>query len=579
MRGPERPGAYERSAVETSSQHEVSSLSAYLRVLRRRKWIVLACVILAPLTAYVVSARQTALYQASAQVYLSSQDLAGALTGISAPYVDEQRLADTQSALAQVPAVASRAIKISGLKGISPEGLLGSTSVVPGGNTNILTFTVTSTNPRQAELLATAYAKAFTSYRGQLDSDAVRRARVEISKQLDRLTASGLDNGKLAVSLRDKDQQLATLQALQTSRTYVIREADGAAQIAPTPRKNALIGLMLGLVLGLGLAFGIEALDTRVRTSSEVGDRLGLPLLARIPPPPKGLSKDDRLVMLAQPTGTNAETFRMLRTNLDFAMLEHEGPRTILVTSAIEGEGKSTTAANLAVAEARAGRRVALVDLDLRVPYLDRFFGLTHAQGITDVALGNIELGTALRRIDLGTGAPLPPATEYTSAHERARDRRGRPRRAGVRPAPSGSGRVRQQQASGRDPSQAERVVRPRHHRHPSHPAGRRRNGTLGTCERDPRHHQADGRPQAQPWRSCVACCRRPRHGPSATWLPDLAPARTRDTDTDTTTAATASRSRSRPRSRPPQPSRGAVAPPPATVPSAGIPSSEANGT
>ena len=320
--------------METSSQHEVSSLSAYLRVLRRRKWIVLACVILAPLTAYVVSARQTALYQASAQVYLSSQDLAGALTGISAPYVDEQRLADTQSALAQVPAVASRAIKISGVKGISPEGLLGSTSVVPGGNTNILTFTVTSTNPRQAELLATAYAKAFTSYRGQLDSDAVRRARVEISKQLDRLTASGLDNGKLAVSLRDKDQQLATLQALQTSRTYVIREADGAFQIAPTPRKNALIGLMLGLVLGLGLAFGIEALDTRVRTSSEVGDRLGLPLLARIPPPPKAFSKDDRLVMLAQPTGTNAETFRMLRTNLDFAMLEHEGPRTVLVTSA-----------------------------------------------------------------------------------------------------------------------------------------------------------------------------------------------------------------------------------------------------
>src|SRR4029078_3962935 len=143
--------------------------------------------------------------------------------------------------------------------------------------------TVTSTNPQQAELLATAYAKAFTSYRGQLDSDAVRRARAEISKQLDRLAASGLDNAKLAVSLRDKDQQLATLQALQTSRTYVIREAAGAAQIDTTPSKHSLIGLMLGLVLGLGLAFGIEALDTRVRTSSEGGDRLRLPLLRRVP--------------------------------------------------------------------------------------------------------------------------------------------------------------------------------------------------------------------------------------------------------------------------------------------------------
>ena len=55
--------------------------------------------------------------------------------------------------------------------------------------------------------------------------------------------------------------------------------------------------------------------------------------------------------------------------------------RTILITSAVEKEGKSTTAANLAIAEARAGRRVALVDLDLRVPYIDRFFGLMHAAG------------------------------------------------------------------------------------------------------------------------------------------------------------------------------------------------------
>ena len=167
-------------------------------------------------------------------------------------------------------------------------------------------------------MLATAYAKAFTSYRGQLDSDAVRRARAEIAQRLDKLTAEGQDRTKLATSLRDKDQQLATLQALQTSRTYVIRTADGAGQIAPTPKKNAMLGLILGLVLGLGLAFLVDALDTRVRSANEVGQRLGLAQLARIPPPPKSVAKDD-LVMLAQPTGTNAEAFRMLRTNLEFA--------------------------------------------------------------------------------------------------------------------------------------------------------------------------------------------------------------------------------------------------------------------
>jgi len=205
------------------------------------------------------------------------------------------------------------------------------------------------------------------------------------------------------VSLRDKDQQLATLEALQTSRTYVIRTADAAAKVAPTPRRNALIGLMLGLVLGLGLAFVVDALDTRVRSASEISERLGVPLLARVPPPPKALAKSDQLVMIAQPTGTSAEAFRMLRANIDFATLEHDQTRSILVTSAVEGEGKSTTAANLAVAEARAGRRVALVDLDLRVPYIDRFFGLMHAEGLTDVALRTISLESALRRIDFGT--------------------------------------------------------------------------------------------------------------------------------------------------------------------------------
>jgi Mrp family chromosome partitioning ATPase len=109
--------------------------------------------------------------------------------------------------------------------------------------------------------------------------------------------------------------------------------------------------------------------------------------------------------MLAQPTGPNAEAFRMLRTNLEFARLERDDVRVILVTSAVEEEGKSTTAANLALAEARAGRRVALVDLDLRQPHVDRYFGMLHAQGITEVALGNAELAGALRRIDLATGA------------------------------------------------------------------------------------------------------------------------------------------------------------------------------
>ena len=89
----------------------------------------------------------------------------------------------------------------------------------------------------------------------------------------------------------------------------------------------------------------------------------------------------------------------MLRTNLDFASLDRDA-RTIMVTSAVEQEGKSTTIANLAIAMARAGQRVVLVDLDLRRPYLGKFFGLD-GPGVTQVALGHVPLEQALARVTI----------------------------------------------------------------------------------------------------------------------------------------------------------------------------------
>jgi Mrp family chromosome partitioning ATPase len=382
------------------------SLLSYLRILRRRKWIIVACTVVVPAAAYFYSARQPAQYQASAQVYLSSQDLAGALTGISSPYVDQARLADTAASLAHVPAVAQDAIASARVNGITPGGLLGSTSIVPQTGTDILTFTVTNHQPNLAELLANAYAKAFTKYRGQLDSDAVRRARKEVQSRLQVLEASGDGASPLATSLRDKDQQLATLEALQTSRTYVISTADGAAKVSPQPRRDATLGLLLGFVLGIGLALVLEALDTRVRSVAEIGEYLKMPQIGSVSPPPKKLLKDDQLVMMAQPRSMQAEEYRVLRTNLDFVSLAADEIRTVMITSAVEQEGKSTVAANLAIALARSGKRACLVDLDLRRPYVDRFFHLPHGKGITDVALGHATLNEALIEIDLTTGLP-----------------------------------------------------------------------------------------------------------------------------------------------------------------------------
>jgi succinoglycan biosynthesis transport protein ExoP len=113
--------------------------------------------------------------------------------------------------------------------------------------------------------------------------------------------------------------------------------------------------------------------------------------------------------MLADPRSVHAETFRKLRTTVEFVNLDHHA-RTIMVTSAGPREGKSTTVANLAVALARAGRRVVLVDLDLRRPSLHPFFRVRGDNGITDVVVDRLTLGDALRRIPL-------PALERSSAN------------------------------------------------------------------------------------------------------------------------------------------------------------------
>jgi Mrp family chromosome partitioning ATPase/capsular polysaccharide biosynthesis protein len=376
--------------------------------LRRRKWIVLSCVLLVPAAALFFSLQQTKQYEATAEVYIDKQNLASALTGIpdSTAPVSEDRAAATQANLASVPDVARRAIAIAETDDRTAGQLLAASSVSSKGVSDILEFKVTDPDPALAATLATAYAKAFTEYRAELDTRAIVNAREEVAAKLRALERAGRDQSQLYESLSDKEQELATLQTLQTSRAEVVRTADGAVQVSPKPVRDAVLGLVLGLVLGVGLAFAIDAIDTRVRSSAEIGEKLGLTLMGRVPPPPKKLQKGDQLVMVTQPSGTRAEAFRVLRTNLDFARLGGDDLRSILITSAVEQEGKSTTAANLAVALARSGTSVCLVDLDLRRPYLDKFFHLQVGHGITDVALGLATLEQALTEIDLATGLP-----------------------------------------------------------------------------------------------------------------------------------------------------------------------------
>jgi polysaccharide biosynthesis transport protein len=369
----------------------------YLLVLKRRGLVVALAATVVTVTAVAVSLQREALYEASADVLIGRQNFALSLNGVEDPTrgLHPERVAETHAHVARVPAIARRVLDSLGFDDRDVEAFLGHSRVAAKPNADVLVFFATYAQPKLAVKLATAYAREFTKYRQQLDTTALRRAREEVEARIDELRARGEGQGAFYAGLLTKAQQLKTMEALQTSNTSLVRPARDAEQIQPQPRRAALFGLGLGLILGLGIAFFAEALDLRARSVDEIEQRLGLPLLARVPDSPRRARRDNELVTIARPSSIQAEAFRILRTNLEFANLQR-GARVIMVTSGVEQEGKSETVSNLAVTLARGGRKVVLVDLDLRKPVLARYFDVEGRSGITDVALGHIALEDAI---------------------------------------------------------------------------------------------------------------------------------------------------------------------------------------
>ena len=357
--------------------------------------------ILAPLAAIVFSLHQQHQYRATAEVWQNNKDYSSIITGIIG-YSSPDRALATSADLARVPTVAAGALRAAHLTDRSPADLLAHSSVDPKTDADLLDFHVTDRVVRTASLLATAYARSFISFRYQLDTQQLNRAIAQVKTQIKELEAVGNTHSPLYLTLVQKLQQLQAVHALLTP-PVLTRPAEGASQIQPRPVRNGLLGFFLGLIAGLALAFLREALDTRVRGAEEIGDRLGLPMLARLPEPPARLRNENKLSMLEEPDSLQAEAFRVLRTNLDFVNLERRA-QIIMVTSALEAEGKSTTVGNLAVAYARAGRRVIAVDLDLRRPLLDKMLGAGKRPGLTQVAIGQLALEEALVPIAISDG-------------------------------------------------------------------------------------------------------------------------------------------------------------------------------
>jgi len=183
------------------------------------------------------------------------------------------------------------------------------------------------------------------------------------------------------------------------------------APSAPNPKINLTLGLIIGLALGVAAALLRTTLDTRVRTERDLKDSTQAPVLGAIAFDPD--ASKGPLVSETSGHSPRAESFRQLRTNLQFAHVSHKS-KTLLVTSSLSGEGKSTTAINLAIAMAQSGQAVALVDADLRRPMVATYLGLESRAGLTTALIGQAEVQDLMQpwgpnELHVLTSGRIPP--------------------------------------------------------------------------------------------------------------------------------------------------------------------------
>jgi capsular exopolysaccharide synthesis family protein len=250
--------------------------------------------------------------------------------------------------------------------------------------------------------------------------EKARRNLADATASLAKYSALDTKEMDLQRELTQRQENVATLtktvnlldlrQIAKHDPLTVITPAGKAEQVAPKKLTNLAYSAIVGLILGLGLALLQEFLDDRVNSPEDARRLLKTPILGYVPLIEK---EEGRLLSQTRSSGSVLESYRVLRSNVQFATVGAT-VNSLLVTSTIPGEGKSVTAANLAVAMAIDGRRVILVDADLRRPTVHLKFGTQQSPGLSNVLVGHTHLEEALRDtaipgLQLLTSGPLPP--------------------------------------------------------------------------------------------------------------------------------------------------------------------------
>lgn len=332
------------------------NLSDYVGVLRRNWVLIVATTLGGLLVAGALSMLVKPTYTAQTQLFVAIQS-SGSVQELQQGNTFSQARVQSYVQTVDSPIVLQPALDSLGLETSIPD-LAKRVTASTDLDTVLINISVTDGSPAQASALA----------------EAIGSSLIRVVDELERPKTGGTSPVRLSV---------------------ITPATAPSAPSAPNTQLNLIFGLLLGLCLGAGAAVLRTTLDSRISGEVDLRQVTDAPLLGGITFDPEAT----KLPLLTQtgPHSPRAESFRQLRTNLQFANVSVEA-RSVLVTSSLPGEGKSTTAVNLAIALAQTGQSVCLVDADLRRPMVHEYLGLERNAGLTTALIGSADIDDLLQR-------------------------------------------------------------------------------------------------------------------------------------------------------------------------------------
>jgi polysaccharide biosynthesis transport protein len=370
--------------------------------IRRSVPIVLALVVLGAVAMNGIRQLQGPQYEATSKVLFSGIELGALLTGTES-FRDPQRAEDTELAVAGSEELYQRTAEAT-------DGNLGDaaalqTAMKVEAESDILSFTASSNDPDGATAISNAVAGEYIDWREELSGETIRDAIAQVRGEIAREGSRPF--------LREQLNRLQLMETLNSGNAVLMQEARTATQTSPRPIRDSVLGGALGFLIGLLLVAVREVLNTKVRSESDIEDILGVPVLATVPTFPRRT----RLVMLSRHEAEFGDTYAVLAATL-MQLSPNQQKTTVAVTSAIASEGKTSTAANLAVAFARRGKSVILADFDVRKPTVGEVFRIPRdASGLMQAVRGSEDVEDLLWSVHVnGSGTtkgwePAPPST------------------------------------------------------------------------------------------------------------------------------------------------------------------------